>query len=99
MAREFRTPVLALSQLSRAVESRAEHIPMLSDLRGSGSLEQDASQVWFIYREELYDPETDKPGIAEIHISKHRNGETGVAPLRFDRRTTAFHSLVRSTHR
>jgi len=55
--------------------------------------------VWFIYREELYDPETDKPGIAEIHISKHRNGETGVAPLRFDRRTTAFHSLVRSTHR
>jgi len=97
MEREFRTPVLALSQLSRAVESRADHMPMLSDLRGSGSIEQDASQVWFIYREELYDPETEKRGIAEIHISKHRNGETGVAPLRFDRRTTAFHSLVRSS--
>ena len=96
MAREFRTPVLALSQLSRAVESRADHIPMLSDLRGSGSLEQDASQVWFIYRDELYDPETEKPGIAEIYISKHRNGETGVAALRFERRTTAFHSLARS---
>jgi len=96
MAREFRTPVLALSQLSRAVESRADHMPMLSDLRGSGSIEQDASQVWFIYRDELYDPETDKIGIAEIHVSKHRNGETGVAPLRFDRRTTAFHNLARS---
>jgi len=96
MAREFRTPVLALSQLSRAVESRADYMPMLSDLRGSGSIEQDASQVWFIYRDELYDPETEKRSSAEIHISKHRNGETGVAPLRFDRRTTAFHSLVRS---
>jgi replicative DNA helicase len=95
MAREFRTPVLALSQLSRAVEARADHIPMLSDLRGSGSIEQDASQVWFIYREELYDPETDKKGIAEIHIAKHRNGDTGVVPLRFERRTTAFHSLER----
>jgi len=93
MAREFRTPVLALSQLSRAVEGRAGHVPQLSDLRGSGSIEQDASQVWFIYREELYDTETDKAGVAEIHVAKHRNGETGVAPLRFERSTTRFHSL------
>jgi replicative DNA helicase len=94
MAREFRVPVLALSQLSRAVEGRAGHLPLLSDLRGSGSIEQDASQVWFIFREELYDTETDKQGMAEIHVAKHRNGETGVATLRFNRRTTAFQSLA-----
>jgi replicative DNA helicase len=94
MAREFRTPVLALSQLSRAVEGRADHVPMLSDLRGSGSIEQDASQVWFIFREELYDAETEKAGIAEIHIAKHRNGETGAAPLQFERETTTFRPLV-----
>jgi replicative DNA helicase len=93
LARELRTPVLALSQLSRAVEGRAEHIPLLSDLRGSGSIEQDASQVWFIYRDELYNRETEYPGVAEIHISKHRNGETGVASLRFDRTSTRFLSL------
>ncbi|PDW01918.1 replicative DNA helicase [Candidatus Viridilinea mediisalina] len=94
-AREQRTPVLALSQLSRAVESRASRIPMLSDLRGSGSIEQDASQVWFIYRDELYNNESDCPGIAELHVAKHRNGETGVASLRFDRTTTRFHALER----
>jgi replicative DNA helicase len=92
-AREQRTPVLALSQLSRAVESRADRVPLLSDLRGSGSIEQDASQVWFIYRDELYNDETEYPGIAEIHVAKHRNGETGTASLRFDRATTRFHSL------
>ncbi len=92
-ARELRTPVLALSQLSRAVESRGSRVPMLSDLRGSGSIEQDASQVWFIYRDELYNDETAYPGIAEIHVAKHRNGETGMASLRFDRATTRFHSL------
>lgn len=95
MAREFRAPVLALSQLSRAVEGRGDKIPMLSDLRGSGSIEQDASQVWFIYREELYDGETDKRGIAEVYIAKHRNGETGVASLRFDHATTRFCNLER----
>lgn len=94
MAREFRAPVLALSQLSRAVESRADHVPMLSDLRGSGSIEQDASQVWFIYREELYDRETDQLGIAEIHVAKHRNGETGAVSLRFEPATTRFWPLA-----
>lgn len=93
LARQLRTPVLALSQLSRAVEGRADHVPMLSDLRGSGSIEQDASQVWFIYRDELYDDETERPGLAEIHVAKHRNGETGVATLRFDRATTRFVGL------
>lgn len=93
MAREFRSPVLALSQLSRAVEGRAEHIPMLSDLRGSGALEQDASQVWFIYRDELYHPESEKKGLAEIHVSKHRNGGTGMAMTRFEARTTRFWPL------
>jgi replicative DNA helicase len=93
MAREFRAPVLALSQLSRGVESRADHVPMLSDLRGSGALEQDASQVWFIYREELYHPDTEKKGLAEIHVSKHRNGGTGMALTRFEARTTRFWPL------
>lgn len=92
-AREQRTPVLALSQLSRAVENRADRVPVLSDLRGSGSIEQDASQVWFIYRDELYNDETPYPGIAEIHVAKHRNGEIGTVSLRFDRRTTRFHSM------
>ena len=91
-AREQRTPVLALSQLSRAVESRADRVPLLSDLRGSGSIEQDASQVWFIYRDELYNNETRHPGTAEIHVAKHRHGEIGMVSLRFDRKTTRFHA-------
>lgn len=95
MAREFRAPVLALSQLSRAVEGRAEHVPLLSDLRGSGSIEQDASQVWFIYRDELYNRETAFPGMAEIHVAKHRNGETGVASLSFQHASTRFVSRSR----
>lgn len=95
MARTLRTPILALSQLSRAVEGRASKVPQLSDLRGSGSIEQDASQVWFIYRDELYDPESDQRGIAELHIAKHRNGDTGVAALRFEKATTRFTSLER----
>jgi primary replicative DNA helicase (EC 3.6.1.-) len=68
---------------------------MLSDLRESGSIEQDADIVMFIYREELYDKDTDKKGIAEIHIAKHRNGPLGVIPLRFESRTTRFQNLER----
>lgn len=94
LARELRTPVLALSQLSRAVENRADHVPILADLRGSGSIEQDASQVWFLFREELYDPNTEKQGVAQLHVAKHRNGKTGVVMLRFDRATTRFWSLA-----
>jgi replicative DNA helicase len=93
LARELNIPVIALSQLSRAVEGRQSHIPMLSDLRESGSLEQDADIVMFIYREELYDRETDKKGVAEIHLAKHRNGPLGIVPLRFEARTTRFQNL------
>lgn len=93
LARDLNVPVIALSQLSRAVESRSSNVPMLSDLRESGSLEQDADIVMFIYREELYDPNTDKKGVAELHIAKHRNGPTGIVPLRFFRSTTRFANL------
>lgn len=95
LARELNVPVIALSQLSRAVEGRQSHVPMLSDLRESGSIEQDADLVMFIYREELYDKDTDKKGIAEIHVAKHRNGPLGVIPLRFEARTTRFQNLER----
>jgi replicative DNA helicase len=97
LARETNTPVLALCQLSRAVEGRTSHIPLLSDLRESGALEQDADVVMFIYREELYDRESDKKGIAEIHIAKHRNGPLGVVPMRFDAGTTSFKDLTYRT--
>jgi replicative DNA helicase len=97
LARELNVPVIALSQLSRAVEGRTSHVPMLSDLRESGSIEQDADIVMFIYREELYDPNTDKKGIAEIHIAKHRNGPVGVVPMRFDPSTTRFMDLTYRT--
>ncbi|MEY3989398.1 MAG: hypothetical protein RI985_479, partial [Chloroflexota bacterium] len=94
LARELNVPVIALSQLSRAVEGRQSHIPMLSDLRESGSIEQDADIVMFIYRDELYNKESDKKGIAEIHIAKHRNGPVGVVNMRFDPSTTRFSDLT-----
>jgi len=94
LAREIDAPVIALSQLSRAVEGRTSHVPMLSDLRESGSIEQDADIVIMLYREELYDKETDKKGIAELHIAKHRNGPVGVIPMRFDSSTTRFDTLT-----
>ena len=93
LARELNVPVVALSQLSRAVETRSDHRPMLSDLRESGSIEQDADVVMLIYREEIYDPNTEKKGIAEVHIAKHRNGPVGTVPLRFFDRTARFADL------
>ena len=93
LARELNAPVLALSQLSRAVEARTPHIPMLSDLRESGSIEQDADVVLFIYREEMYNKDTDKKGIADIFVAKHRNGPTGQFPLLFLEKSTRFVDL------
>ena len=93
LARELRVPVIALSQLSRAVEQRTPHIPQLSDLRESGNLEQDADVVLFIYRDEKYNPDTDKRGVADIIVAKHRNGPTGQVQLLFLERTTKFLDL------
>jgi replicative DNA helicase len=93
LARELNVPVVALSQLSRAVETRADHRPMLSDLRESGSIEQDADIVMFIYREEKYEEDSEKKGIAEIIVAKHRNGPVGSINLRFFDRTARFADL------
>jgi replicative DNA helicase len=89
LARELDVPVLALSQLSRAVESRGGR-PRLSDLRDSGSIEQDADVVMFIHREDRYKDQAEKDNIAEILVEKHRNGPVGVVQLHFDARTTSF---------
>jgi len=83
IARELNVPVMALSQLSRAVEMRHPKIPQLADLRDSGSIEQDADVVMFIYREDYYNPETDRKNIADIFVKKHRNGPTGQTELYF----------------
>lgn len=93
LARELRVPIIALSQLSRAVEQRTPHIPMLSDLRESGAIEQDADVVVFLYRDEKYNPDTDKKGICDVIVAKHRNGPTGEVQLLFLERTTKFLDL------
>lgn len=93
IARELNVPVIALSQLSRSVESRSPQIPQLADLRESGSIEQDADVVAFIYREDYYNPETDRKNITDILIKKHRNGPTGNVELYFDKERQRFKSL------
>ena len=93
IARELNVPVLALSQLSRSVESRSPQIPQLADLRESGSIEQDADVVAFIYREEYYNPDTDRKKISDILIKKHRNGPIGNVELYFDNEKQRFRSV------
>ncbi len=93
LARELNVPIIALSQLSRAVESRSPQIPKLSDLRESGSIEQDADVVMFLYREDREKPDTPNKNIVEVHIAKHRNGPIGKLSLYFDENSTTFKSL------
>jgi len=95
LARELEVPVMALSQLSRAVEQRPDKIPQLSDLRESGSIEQDADVVMFIYREDYYKPDTDRKLTADIFIKKHRNGPTGQIELLFKADQMRFKDLER----
>ena len=95
LARELDVPVVALSQLSRALEARADKRPILADLRESGSLEQDADVVMFLYRDEIYDPESPDRGSAEVIVSKHRNGPTGRTKLAFLDHHTRFENMAR----
>ena len=95
LAKELDVPVIALSQLSRATESRADHRPMLSDLRESGSIEQDADIVMFLHREDYYDKDTEKKNIAEVIIAKNRHGETGTIELAWLGKYTKFANLYK----
>jgi replicative DNA helicase len=95
LARELETPVVALSQLSRGLEMRADKRPMLADLRESGSIEQDSDVVMFIFREEIYDPKPENAGQSEIIVAKHRSGPTGVVQLAFLPQYTRFANMAR----
>ncbi|MBI3336481.1 replicative DNA helicase [Candidatus Peregrinibacteria bacterium] len=93
LGRELHVPVLALSQLSRAVESRPGNVPQLADLRDSGSIEQDADIVMMIYREDVYEEDSDRPGITDLYIRKHRNGPTGRIELMFKKEQMRFYDI------
>jgi replicative DNA helicase len=97
LAKELEVPVIALSQLNRAVETRSEKSkrPLISDLRESGAIEQDADNIIFIYRDDYYNKEDSaEPNIAELIVAKQRNGPTGTAKVRFDKQWTRFDNLA-----
>lgn len=93
LGRELKIPIVALSQLSRAVESRPGNIPQLSDLRESGSIEQDADVVLMMYREDYYEEDSDRPGVTDIYVRKHRNGPTGRVELHFKKEQMRFYDI------
>jgi replicative DNA helicase len=92
-------PVICASQLNRMVETRSDKRPLLGDLRESGSIEQDSDLVMFIYRDEVYNPDSEARGEAELHVAKHRNGPTGTVRLAFMNQYTKFASIAKAPGR